>query len=386
MPSAAVSCRHGWHDTAKYSFLYNKKFPPPVLPCRNRLQTDELSCDLTFVASREHLFMYEADSGGGGRRMADEQRIQLLTRVAQMYYEQSATQEAIASSLNLSRPTVSRLLKEAREEGVVQIIINSPFRQVADLEQELIQAFPHLRQAVVIRTAESATVARAAAAFIGTILKDGDVVGVSWGNTMEEITGYLPLRRLQGATVVQLNGGVARPGAGTNAHEIVSRFARSFGAEAYYLQVPAVVDSAAMREVFLQHSETARVLDLARRANVAVYGIGAPQSSSVLVQAGYFTPEYLQALRRKGAAGDICSRYFTEQGALCDRELDDRTIGLPLPELAEREYAIAVVSGVHKAAGTLGALRGRFLNVLVIDEATVREILRLNQGVLTTHD
>lgn len=318
--------------------------------------------------------------------MANLERTHLLGRVAHMYYEQSATQEAIAATLNISRPTVSRLLKEAREEGVVQIIINSPFRYVADVESALHKAFPHLRQVRVLRTAESVTVARAAASYVGSVVKDGDLVGVSWGNTMEEMTACLPHRPLTGVTVVQLNGGVARAGTGTNAHEIVRRFGQAFGADVYYLQVPAIVDNPQVGEAFLHNRETARVLDLGRRATVAVYGVGAPENHSVLVQAGYFTPQYLEGLRRKGAVGDICSRYFTEAGAMVDPDLEGRTIGLPLAELRGVEYAVAVVSGVHKAAGTLGALRGGYLNVLIVDEATAREILRRHQEGAQCHD
>ena len=50
------------------------------------------------------------------------------------------------------------------------------------------------------------------------------------------------------------------------------------------------------------------------------------------------------------------------------------------------EHAVAVVSGAHKAAGALGALRGGFLNVLIADEATAREILRLNGEGVSHHD
>lgn len=309
--------------------------------------------------------------------MAEAERVQLLTRVAQLYYEQSATQEAIASALRISRPTVSRLLKEAREEGVVRIIINSPFHFVRDLEEELAAAFAHLREVRVLRTPHLNTVARAAGAYVAGVVKDGDIIGVSWGNTMAEIAAHLPNRALRSATVVQLKGAVSRAAHGTNAHEVVTRFGQAFSAEMYYLQVPAVVDTASVREVLLQNRETARVLELGRRATVAIYSIGVPESQSVLVQAGYFTPRQLQALRRRGAVGDICSRYFKADGRLFDPLLDACTIGMPLDELSNREQAIAVVSGAHKASATLGALRGRMMNVLIIDEATAREVLRL---------
>ncbi|HEY3366020.1 MAG TPA: sugar-binding transcriptional regulator [Symbiobacteriaceae bacterium] len=317
--------------------------------------------------------------------MADDQRMLLLSQVAQLYYEQSATQEAIAATLNISRPTVSRLLKEAREEGVVQIVINTPFRFAADVEAELMHVFPNLRRAQVIRTSDANTVLRMAAAYIARTVKDGDVIGVSWGNTLEQLTRHLPAKPLAGATVVQLNGGVAH-GADTNATEIVTRFGRAFGADPYYLQVPTVVDSPAVKQALLQNRETARVLELGQRANVAVYGIGYPAGDSVLVRAGYFTPDHVAELRRRGAVGDICSRHFTALGAVCDEELYARTIGLPLEGLRHIEHAIAVVVGVHKAAGVLGALRGGLLNELLVDEATAREALRLHKGGETADD
>jgi len=310
--------------------------------------------------------------------LADLERVHLLGRVAQMYYEQSATQEAIAASLNISRPTVSRLLKEAREEGVVQIVINSPFRYVSDLELALVQAFPALKQVRVLQGSDGATVARAAATLVGSVVQSGDVVGVSWGNTMAEMAEHLMPKPLRDVTVVQLNGGVARAGTGTNAHEIASRFGEAFGADVYRLQVPAIVDSPEVREVMLQNRETARVLELGRGVNVAVYGIGAPERSSVLVQAGYFDADYLEGLRARGAVGDICSRYFTAQGRICDPELDRRTIGISLSVLGQADQAIAVLYGAQKAAGAIGALRGGFLNVMVVDEVTAREVLRLH--------
>jgi len=296
-----------------------------------------------------------------------------------MYYEQSATQEAIATSLNISRPTVSRLLKEAREEGVVQIVINSPLRYVSDLEQAMLHSFPALRQVRVLQGSDPSIVARAAATLVGSVVCTGDVVGVSWGNTLAQMAEHLQPKPVRDVTVVQLNGGVARAGSGTNAHEIAGHFGQAFGADVYRLQVPAIVDSPEVRDVMLQNRETARVLELGSRVNVAVYGIGAPEHDSVLLQAGYFDTAYLQRLRARGAVGDICSRYFTVDGAICDPDLNGRTIGISLQALGQAENAIAVVYGLHKAAGVLGALRGGFLNIMVLDELTAREVLRLHR-------
>lgn len=314
-----------------------------------------------------------------------EDRVLLLGRVARMYYEQGATQETIATELRLSRPTVSRLLKEAREEGVVQIIIHNPVRYANDLEGALRSAFPFLRKVIVVQPDEAAPeeevvrdVAKASADYIRGLVRPGDVIGVSWGNTLEQVTLQLQIRAIDQVTVVQLNGGVSQASMMTNAYEIAQRFGKAFEAQVYFLPLPAVVDGQAVKEALLTNTETAYVLELGRKANIAVYGIGHPGGDSVLVQAGYFTPAQVQEFRRRGAVGDICSRYFTVTGQICDPELDSRTIGLPLHALAAKEHAIAVVPGKHKAAGALGALRGRYLNELITDEATAREILVLH--------
>ena len=50
----------------------------------------------------------------------------LLYRAAKLYYEDNATQAVIASTLGTSRTTVSRLLAEARRQGIVQIDVVEP--------------------------------------------------------------------------------------------------------------------------------------------------------------------------------------------------------------------------------------------------------------------
>jgi deoxyribonucleoside regulator len=49
--------------------------------------------------------------------------LEKLVRVSRLYYELGETQGAIAEQLGVTRPQVSRLLKRARAEGVVEIRI-----------------------------------------------------------------------------------------------------------------------------------------------------------------------------------------------------------------------------------------------------------------------
>src|SRR6185295_2987079 len=46
-----------------------------------------------------------------------------LVQVSRLYYELGETQGRIAELMGITRPQVSRLLKQAREEGIVEIRI-----------------------------------------------------------------------------------------------------------------------------------------------------------------------------------------------------------------------------------------------------------------------
>ena len=55
-----------------------------------------------------------------------DKKTERLVNVARMYYEQDRTQSEIADRYGISRPMVSKLLKEARDRGIVTIRINAP--------------------------------------------------------------------------------------------------------------------------------------------------------------------------------------------------------------------------------------------------------------------
>lgn len=67
--------------------------------------------------------------------------IELVLKVARMYYMQNLTQAQIASAVGYSRPTVSRLLQESRDEGIVHIDIGHVLERVMSLEDRLVQRF-----------------------------------------------------------------------------------------------------------------------------------------------------------------------------------------------------------------------------------------------------
>src|SRR5215203_6398031 len=77
----------------------------------------------------------------------------LLAEVAQLYYVRDFTQEQIAHRIGTSRSNVSRMLKEAREQGMVEVRIHSPLRTVPGLQAELVSRLG-LRECLVLASLE----------------------------------------------------------------------------------------------------------------------------------------------------------------------------------------------------------------------------------------
>lgn len=76
------------------------------------------------------------------------------------------------------------------------------------------------------------------------------------------------------------------------------------------------------------------------------------------------------------AVGDICSRFFDAQGNICDKELDERTVGIKLEELKAKEKRILVAGSQRKITAIKAALKGEFANILVTDQYTAEELLK----------
>ena len=307
----------------------------------------------------------------------------LLIQIARMYYEYGLDQQEIAERVGLSRSRISRMLTRAREAGIVQVTIADPFREESLLAQEL-QTKYGLKKAIVCPVPRASRaplawhLAQAAARFLREIVRDGAVIGVCGGTTMLQVARALrPLRR-KDVSVVQLEGTLSGEGeALIHGNEIAVLFARAFAATPFFLNVPAIVAHEDVKEALLAERNVAKVLEMGKSASIAVFSIGHPDRSSLLVQAGYFSPEEMDSLVAAGAVGDLCSRFFSEDGSICDESLNTRTIGLELQDFTRKDFAVAVAGGPQKVAGIRGALRGRFANVLVTDESTAQQLLEV---------
>ncbi len=299
-----------------------------------------------------------------------------------MYYLSDINKSEIALSLGISRFKVSRLIDQARQDGIVQIKILEPLSTSATLEEQLEKRF-NLYQAVVVNTSDQSdqtivrAIGRVAAERLFNLLKDGDVLGITWGATVNEVVKALPAKSNTKLDVVQITGGLNQMALDINPIDLVRRVAERYDAASHVLFAPAIVRDQIARQGLLSDVNIHKTIEMFDRVNVALSGIGAFSSRtfSNLLKSGYISLDELNRLKELKAVGDVFAHIFDIQGTICDLNLDQMIIGMNIEQLRNVQYSIGVAGGIQKSIAILGALRGQFINVLVTDHNTAQDIL-----------
>ena len=302
---------------------------------------------------------------------------------AQMYYIQGDTMDTIARHLCTSRSTVSRLLKEARESGLVQITLADPTGPRSPLTQTLQRIFSVRAHVVPVREGSSDVhrldrVARVAGRLWSQAITDRQVVGIAWGTTLAAVVQHLVPRGATGTTVVQLNGG-ANPITSGIAYvgSIIQTAADAFNAQVVHFPVPAFFDYPETKQIMWRERSVRSVLEVQRRIDLCIFGVGALEGPvpSHVYSAGYLDERDMAQLRRERVVGDINTVFLREDGSHADVSLNSRATGLTPAELQRIPRRICVAAGTAKVSPLLGALRARVATDLVIDDATARAVL-----------
>ncbi|MFZ1396251.1 MAG: sugar-binding transcriptional regulator [Candidatus Promineifilaceae bacterium] len=296
------------------------------------------------------------------------------------------SQAQIAGRFGYSRSAISRLLTEARDEGIVEISIKHPLERLYTLEQRLRSCFNLTDVRVAHRGILNyqrtlRLVGKLGANYLTEELPDGAVLGISWGTAAHEVSQALQPRSRSGMHVVQMIGSLGYGDPEIDGSEVVRSIANNLGGQHHALDAPLLVRDPIGREALLAEKRIRATLEMALDADYALVGIGSvlPERSSLL-RAGYLDSNDLNILDRQGAVGDICVNHYDINGKILDLDIHKRVIGVELNKLTKSPCKIiGVAAGKMKAPAILGALRGGFVNVLITDSTAAEEVLLLSK-------
>lgn len=300
---------------------------------------------------------------------------------AWLYYENQLTQNDIAQMIGVSRATIVNYLQEARQRGVVRILMNSEIVARTSIARKLAARFG-LTEALVIPTEKSVTsearlkaLGAGGARLMERMIKPGETICVSWGRTVLAVADAISLPQpLEGLTVVQVTGSSIGKRE-FSAELCTSIMARNIGAASINMLAPAVLSTAALRDALMGELVLKRQFELIAGTNMIVFGVGGLAAESTMRIADVASDEEIDAYAAEGAVAVLICRFLDRDGNQIVRELDHRVIGIELDELRRVPNRLCVAGGARKAEAIRAVLAGGYATHLVTDMEAAQELL-----------
>jgi DNA-binding transcriptional regulator LsrR (DeoR family) len=305
----------------------------------------------------------------------------LVIKCCKLYYEEDYTQNEISSLLKISRPTISRMLKEARDFGIVKIeIVDKNKSTFADLERKIERYFS-LKEVIIVEDErnyllERKKTGKAAAIYLQRIIKNGDMISVSLGYTIKETVDSLEESvKKHNLTFLPLVGGVGQSNTEIHSNEILKNLSAKLGGNFRLLHAPAVVNNMSTKIELLREKTIKDILDYAELSNISLVGIGAAiDMESTIMSTGYFSKADMELLAEQGIVGDICLQFYDIEGNFAQVDQNKRVIGVNLNVLKKIDTVIGVACGEKKVKAIIGALNGGLIDVLVTNYSAAAAI------------
>ncbi|MGM9535077.1 MAG: sugar-binding transcriptional regulator [Intestinibacter sp.] len=303
----------------------------------------------------------------------------MLIYIAELYYLRGLSQQQIADITHQSRTNISRLLKICVEKGIVEFRIKKPTGKRVYTASQLEQMF-NLKKAIVVPNGGTPEqlrrrVAVEAGEYLGSILKDDILIGINWGSTVYEIVKNFAVDRKYDIDVIQLLGGVNSKLRDADGQHILQAFSSNFNGTGYILNAPFIVQNKEIKQLLMQEPPIKEHFSKMKKTDIAILGIGNHTPQSSIYNSGYLTDEEMEMLKNDDAVTDICGYGIDIEGNPVETVTTGRIIGIELDILKTIPVRIGCLSGVEKSQAVLGALRGGYINVLVIDEETANAVM-----------
>lgn len=303
----------------------------------------------------------------------------LVGKAARLYYEYDLTHHEVATILNVSRVKITRLLQQARREGVVVIRVNSDDSPFFELEVALSRML-ELSEVIVVpsfddRNKARQALARAVANYLQRVIRDGTIVAISLSQTVALVPDFVFEPRPTAVTFVAAVGGIRRGLAGLSPNRPIDQLAELYNGVAKHLTGPAIAGTEEIAKALTGDPAIARTLNEAAAADIMVLGLGPVAGTVALLEQGEITSVELNRAIEHGAVGDLAGRFFDRDGQPVDDEWNRRVVGLTLEQISRIPTRVVAAGGPEKVEAIMAAIRGRLVSVLITDEHVAKALL-----------
>lgn len=312
-------------------------------------------------------------------------RKQTAINVAKRYYVNGESQEEIAAATGMSRSNISRILKKAVSDGLVEIIVHDNISELPSLGYKLCTHFGLQDVIIVPSDTSEDRIARnmgeRVALYLESILADNMLVGVGRGRACYYTGRNVKNERNLHVDAIQLLGGACSTASMEESNSLVTLFASKLKGVGYVLNAPLMVRSRTTKQELLRNTLLSNTVDRYENVDVAVFEVTHPDLyKRKLANEEWLTKADLLQLQEVRVVSCVCGYFFDKDGRSCNAGINDRILAIGQEALRKIPYSIGIITGNHSLQPALSALRSGLIKVLVVDE---RLAIRLDEYIST---
>ena len=272
-----------------------------------------------------------------------------LSKTAQLYYIEEISQQQIAKRMHVSIASVSRALAKARQLGIVKISIESDPDDFSSLEIGIEEAYG-LRECLLVPSFDQiehmyAGMAQSLAELLSRILKKGDTLGLSWGETLKAVGDKMPFLSIGDVDVVPVTGALGKIDTGIYPSSLARLYAEKVGGTPYLINTPALVGSKAIRRSLMSDSSFLQARALWKQLGVVLLGASGVGKDSSMFRASLLSAKEMEAMQEAGAVAACNFAIFDKHGAPVNSEVSERVVKLPAADLAQVRHTVLIAGG-----------------------------------------
>ena len=209
-------------------------------------------------------------------------------------------------------------------------------------------------------------VGRVAGKRLRKAVRDGSIVAVTGGTTVQQVAQHMPRGSNIAVTVIPARGGLGQA-VETQANTLAEEIADKLGGTHRALYIPDSLTPDALREL-LKLKEVSEPLDALRRADVLLYGIARADD---MAKNRLMNKSDRDEMIKKGATAEALGFCFDRDGHFL---ASASGIGVPIEAVESIPTVIGVAAGARKAEALLAVTRHHKHDLLVIDEGAASAI------------
>jgi len=299
----------------------------------------------------------------------------------------------LANKINLSERVTRNEAKILKEQGLIEInsdgmnitpigkdiiekltVIFHDIKGLKNLEERLENILGIKKSIIVPGSVDEDSlvykdIGRASYEYIKSIIKDGNVIGLTGGSTVAYVVEeFKALKDIKEKSIIV----PARGGLGNRveyqANTLVEILAKKIGCMYKTLYTPDYLLSSTI-ESLKKESFIGEIVELYDKLDVLIFGIG---RADVMAKRRGLTSEDIKRLEERKAVAEAFGYYFNEAGEIVH---EVSTIGISLEQFKRLESPIAVASGVDKTEAIISVCSLNNNIVLITDELVANRII-----------